>query len=55
VRLLQLTRKELLDEAKNRGGNALVEESWKCDIFRTRKDTYEVMVSRRLNVFATII
>jgi hypothetical protein len=40
-----LTRKVLFDDATSWGANALVDESWSCDIFRRAKGTYEVRVS----------
>ncbi|KAG8809053.1 hypothetical protein FRC20_001120 [Serendipita sp. 405] len=44
VRLLQLTRATLFEDAKEYGATALIEEGWTCDIFRRGKDTYEVVV-----------
>ncbi len=44
VRLLQLTRITLLEEGQLRGANALVDESWNCEVFRRSEDVYEVRV-----------
>ncbi|CAG7847427.1 SubName: Full=Uncharacterized protein {ECO:0000313/EMBL:CCA68187.1} [Serendipita indica DSM 11827] len=44
VRLLQLTRRSLLEEGQMVGANALVNESWSCDVFRRSKDVYEARI-----------
>jgi hypothetical protein len=45
-RLLQLTRKELYNDAKRWGANGLIDESWTCEVYRLREGVYDARVSR---------
>ncbi|CAG7851123.1 SubName: Full=Uncharacterized protein {ECO:0000313/EMBL:CCA74321.1} [Serendipita indica DSM 11827] len=44
VRLLQLTRKSLLEEGQMVGANALVNEMWSCEVFQRSREVYEVRI-----------
>lgn len=45
IRLLQIARNSLLEDAKQWGGTALIDESWTCEIYRRKRNIYEVRVS----------